>query len=201
MHKAAPVIPPRSLRPTYHDDIGDFAEATIRAPWDLSIEDDVATSRMRDEAARFAAPLARFDASPATTAPARIEEFAREHQGTGVLTVFQQKAEATGDPVNPDDFRYPGPRPGSRETAILLMADKIAATARSVGAKTTEEFRAVVDRTIDDLQATGQFDGSPLTLRDLTLVRQAFATALGDIYHTRVAYPAATVPAGPVGRV
>lgn len=132
---------------------------------------------------------------------ARIEEFAREHQGTGVLTAFQQKAEAAGDPVNPDDFRYPGPRPGSRETAVLMMADKIEATARSVGAKTSEEFRGVVDRTIDDLQGTGQFDDSPLTLRDLTLVRQAFASALGDVHHARVAYPAATVPAGPVGRV
>jgi putative nucleotidyltransferase with HDIG domain len=132
---------------------------------------------------------------------ARIEEFAREHQGTGVLTVFLQRAEAVGSPINPDDFRYPGPRPGSRETAILMMADKIEATARSVGAKTTEEFRGVVDRTIDDLHATGQFDDSPLTLRDLTRVRQAFASALGDVHHTRVAYPAASVPAGPVGRV
>ncbi len=132
---------------------------------------------------------------------ARIEEFAREHQGTGALTVFQQKAEAAGGAVNPDDFRYPGPRPRSRETAILMMADKIEATARSVGAKTTGEFRRVVDRTIDTLQGTGQFDDSPLTLRDLMLVRQAFASALSDVHHTRVAYPAATGPVGPVGRV
>lgn len=126
---------------------------------------------------------------------ARIEDFAREHQGTGVISVFLQKAEAAGHPVNPDDFRYPGPRPASRETAILMMADKIEATVRSRGSKTPEEFREVVDRTIDDLQGTGQFDESPLTLRDLTLVRQAFVSALSNLHHTRVAYPAARVPA------
>lgn len=127
----------------------------------------------------------------------RIADFAREHQGTGALTFFQQKAEAEaeGRSVDPAAFRYGGPRPQSRETAVLMMADKIEATARSRGTATSEAFRSVVDQTIADLQAAGELAESPLTLRDLTALHRAFASALIDLHHTRVAYPTPAQPA------
>ena len=121
----------------------------------------------------------------------RIADFAREHHGTCVLAVFLQKAEAAGQQPDPADYRYPGPRPRSRETAVLMMADRIEATARSRGAATADEFRAVVDGTIDDLQAAGQFDDAPLTLRDLAQLRQTFVSVLPALNHIRVAYPPA----------
>ena len=88
------------------------------------------------------------------------------------------------------DYRYPGPRPRSKETAVLMMADKIEATARSRSAAAEGELRAIVDATIDALQADGQFDDSPLTMSDLAKLRQAFASGLVSLLHTRVDYPA-----------
>jgi cyclic-di-AMP phosphodiesterase PgpH len=128
----------------------------------------------------------------------RVADFTREHQGTGSLTVFRQRAECGGRPVDPARYQYPGPRPQSRETAVLMIADKVEATARSLGATTAGEFRSVVDRTVDGLVEDGQLDESPLTLRDLTVIRQALVTALVDLNHKRVAYPTPGVPVASV---
>jgi putative nucleotidyltransferase with HDIG domain len=120
----------------------------------------------------------------------RIASFAREHHGTGVIASFLQKAEAAGVQPDPADYRYPGPRPRSRETAVLMMADKIEATARARGAASDAEFRAIVSATLDDLLDDGQLDDAPLTLRDLATLQEAFVAALSNLHHTRVAYPA-----------
>jgi len=120
----------------------------------------------------------------------RIADLAREHHGTGALASFLQKAEAAGLRPDAADYRYPGPRPRSRESALLMMADKIEAMARSRGAASDVEFRAVVSGTLDDLLADGQLDDAPLTLRDLARLEDAFVSALTSLHHTRVAYPA-----------
>jgi hypothetical protein len=120
----------------------------------------------------------------------QIANLAREHHGTGALASFLQKAEAAGLQPDPADYRYPGPRPRSRESALLMMADKIEAMARSRGAATETEFRGVVSTTMDDLLNDGQLDDAPLTLRDLSRLQDAFVAALTSLHHTRVAYPA-----------
>ena len=120
----------------------------------------------------------------------RIADLAREHHGTGALASFLQKAEAAGLQPDPADYRYRGPRPRSRESALLMMADKIEAMARSRGAASESEFRAVVGATVDGLLNDGQLDDAPLTLRDLSRLQEAFVTALTSLHHTRVAYPA-----------
>ena len=120
----------------------------------------------------------------------QIANLAREHHGTGTLASFLQKAEAAGLQPDPADYRYLGPRPRSRESALLMMADKIEAMARSRGAATETEFRGVVSTTMDDLLNDGQLDDAPLTLRDLARLQDAFVTALTSLRHTRVAYPA-----------
>lgn len=130
----------------------------------------------------------------------RIADFAREHHGTGVLVAFQRKAEAEGHPVDPAHYRYSGPRPQSRETAVLMIADKVEATARSRGAESSDEFHAVVAHTIDSLLADGQLDESPLTLQNLSVLRRVFVSALIDLHHTRVAYPPPTAP-GPASAI
>jgi putative nucleotidyltransferase with HDIG domain len=119
----------------------------------------------------------------------RIAEFAREHHGTGALASFLHKAEAAGQTPDPADYHYAGPRPQSRETAVMMMADRIEAMARSRGVTTEREFREVVSRTVDDLLAEGQLDEAPLTFRDLARLQPAFVSALTSLYHTRVAYP------------
>ena len=129
----------------------------------------------------------------------RVADFAQEHHGTGAVTVFLQKAEAGGQSPDPADYRYPGPRPRSRETAVLMMADKIEAIVRSRGTASEEEFRAVAERTIDDLRTSGQLDDSPLTLRDLARLQDAFVSILTSLHHKRVDYPAQPRPI-PAGR-
>jgi hypothetical protein len=132
---------------------------------------------------------------------AGIVDFAREHHGTGAIASFLQKAEAAGDEPDPADYRYAGPRPRSRETAVLMMADRIEATARSQGAASEDEFRAIVSTTLDDLLDDGQLDDAPLTLRDLGRLEAAFVTALANLHHTRVAYPALPRPRSSPGLV
>jgi cyclic-di-AMP phosphodiesterase PgpH len=124
----------------------------------------------------------------------RIADFAKEHHGTGSVTVFRLKAEAMGHPVDPALYQYLGPRPRSRETAVLMMADKIEATARSRGATTADEFRSIVNGTLDGLLEAGQLDESALTLHDLAVLRHALVTALVNLHHTRVDYPAPAAP-------
>jgi hypothetical protein len=125
---------------------------------------------------------------------AGIVDFVREHHGTGAIASFLQKAEAAGEKPDPADYRYAGPRPRSRETAVLMMADRIEATARSRGAASEGEFIDVVSGTLDDLLDDGQLDDAPLTMQDLTRVEQAFVAGLVNLHHTRVSYPALPRP-------
>jgi membrane-associated HD superfamily phosphohydrolase len=100
--------------------------------------------------------------------------------------------------VDQERFRYPGPRPRSRETALLMLADNVEARTRSERPRTEEEIRAVVQKAIDFCQKEGQLADTRLTLKDLTAITEVFVTALTGFYHPRIAYPAAeaSVPTG-----
>jgi cyclic-di-AMP phosphodiesterase PgpH len=125
----------------------------------------------------------------------RIADFVREHHGTTTVVSFLQKATVAGSQPDIEDYRYPGPRPRSRETAVLMIADRIEAIARARGAASESDFRAIVSRALDELLADGQFDDSTLTLRDLARLQPAFVTALANLYHTRDTYPDVAGPA------
>jgi cyclic-di-AMP phosphodiesterase PgpH len=129
----------------------------------------------------------------------RIADFVREHQGTGVLAYFERKAREGGGRVDAADFRYPGPRPRSRETAVVMIADKIEASARALDDPGPQSYQSVVGKTIDDLQSSGELDESPLTTRDLAALRSAFVAALTDLHHKRPPYmkPPASASGGP----
>ena len=133
--------------------------------------------------------------------PRRIVDFMLEHHGT-LLTRYQYSRavkEAGGDESKVDisRFRYPGPRPRTRETALLMLADNVEARTRSEGARTEEEIRAVVRKSIDFCQKEGQLADTRFTLKDLTVITEVFVTTLTGLYHPRIAYPAAeaSVPA------
>jgi putative nucleotidyltransferase with HDIG domain len=125
--------------------------------------------------------------------PKRIQDFMLEHHGT-LLTRYQymQAVKAAGDDASKVDeskFRYPGPPPRSRETALLMLADGVEARARSNRPKTEEELRKIVQQTIDFCQREGQLADTRFTLRDLTLITDAFVSTLTGLYHPRIAYP------------
>lgn len=118
----------------------------------------------------------------------RIADFVREHHGTSLVRYFMARAAAQG-PVDAAAFQYPGPRPGSAETGILMLADQVEATARAMDAPTPEGLRAMVQQTIDRTLAEGQLDECPLTVQQLASVREAFVQVLMGAHHRRIKYP------------
>ncbi len=122
-----------------------------------------------------------------------ILRFIPEHQGTGVIYYFYKKAldaAEKGQPVNVEDFRYPGPKPQTRETAVAMLADSTEAASRSLKTPNPEDVRHLVRKIINEKFIDGQLDECPLTLRDLHKIQESFVQNLLAIFHTRVSYPA-----------
>jgi putative nucleotidyltransferase with HDIG domain len=128
--------------------------------------------------------------------PRRIDDFILEHHGT-MLTRYQytQALErAGGDKTKVDEknFHYPGPRPRSRETALLMLADGSEARARAERPQDEEALRKIVLSTIEQAQKQSQLDNTQLTLRDLGVITDAFVTILRGTHHPRISYPKET---------
>jgi putative nucleotidyltransferase with HDIG domain len=130
--------------------------------------------------------------------PKRVADFIPQHHGTRTLHFFLRKAEeqaGNGANVNDAEFRYPGPKPQFKETAILMLADSCEAAARSLAHPDPDSIRDIVMRIFDAIVSDGQLDESHLTLRELTQIREALITSLTSIYHARIDYPGFNVPA------
>ncbi len=130
--------------------------------------------------------------------PRHLHDFILEHHGT-LITRYQynQAMEAAGNDVTKVDiekFRYPGPRPTSRETALLMLADATEARARAERPDDDDNIRKLVHSVIDTVQKFNQLDDTLLTLRDLNLITESFVTTLRGTYHPRIQYPNAKVP-------
>ncbi|HJS17451.1 MAG TPA: HDIG domain-containing protein, partial [Anaerolineales bacterium] len=125
--------------------------------------------------------------------PRRIDDFILEHHGTMVTSYQYNQAVqmAGGDKslVDRKNFQYPGPRPRSRETALLMLADGSEARARAERPQDEESMRRIVLSTIDNAQKQGQLDDTQLTLRDLSVITDTFVTILRGTHHPRIAYP------------
>jgi len=125
--------------------------------------------------------------------PRRIDDFILEHHGT-MVTRYQynqalEKAGGDASKVDVEKFRYPGPRPRSRETGLLMLADGSEARARAQRPQTEDDIRKIVLATIEGAQKQGQLDNTQLTLRDLSIITDAFVTILRGAYHPRITYP------------
>jgi len=125
--------------------------------------------------------------------PRRIDDFILEHHGT-MITRYQysQAVEAVGGDearIDPDQFRYPGPRPRSRETALLMLADGTEARVRAMKPQSEEELSKIVRSAIEHVQTSGQLDNAQLTLSDLNKIAVSFITTLRGSYHPRIEYP------------
>ncbi len=125
--------------------------------------------------------------------PSRIKEFIREHHGTMITRYQYHKAvEAAGgdsSKVNKEAYRYPGPRPQSRETALVMLADGVEARSRAERPENEEEIRILVKDVVDQRLAMNQLDDTPLTMKDLTTITESFTTTLRGVYHPRIKYP------------
>ena len=121
--------------------------------------------------------------------PERIREMIPGHHGTSLAKSFWQLAKERGQAADEAAFRHPGPKPHSREAAIVMLADGVEAAVRSLAEKNPETIRAMVDRIVEERVADGQLDECDLTLRDIHRIRDAFLELLVGVYHERIPYP------------
>ncbi len=126
--------------------------------------------------------------------PGRVRDLIAEHHGTTLIQYFYHRAKELGLNVSPEEFRYPGPKPRSKEAAILMLADTVEATARSARSHTPEELDAIVDRMVALRIAEGQLDECDLTLGDIERIKRALKEGLRGIYHPRTEYPPLETP-------
>jgi len=123
--------------------------------------------------------------------PEAIRQFIRTHHGCSKAKYFYISYcnEHPGEEVDESLFTYPGPNPQTTETALLMMADAVEASSRSLKEYTEESISTLVDRIIDAQTAEGCFQNCPLTYKDIQTVKSIFKEKLRTIYHTRISYP------------
>ncbi|MFH1878888.1 MAG: HDIG domain-containing metalloprotein [Candidatus Omnitrophota bacterium] len=121
-----------------------------------------------------------------------IIDFIKEHHGTSLIAYFYQKAieqAEEGTDLKEDTFRYPGPRPQTKESAIVLLADSVEASSRSLDDPTPSSIRNLVRKIINNKFIDGQLDECDLTLRDMHNIADSFVRVLTSFFHTRLKYP------------
>lgn len=127
--------------------------------------------------------------------PPRIKDFILEHHGTQITRYQYNRALANKNNLNkvidPSLFTYPGPKPQSKETALLMLADGCEARARAELPANTEEMAILVNKVVEFNLKDGQLDNSTLTLRDIAAIKESFTNTLSNLHHPRIAYPEA----------
>jgi cyclic-di-AMP phosphodiesterase PgpH len=122
--------------------------------------------------------------------PARVAAFIPEHHGSADITYFLERARARGDgEVQPELFRYPGPKPQSVETAVAMLADGVEAALRVLEDPSPERVRDAIEHLVHQRVDSGQLDEAPLTLAQLQRVKEEFTRVLSGVYHNRIDYP------------
>jgi putative nucleotidyltransferase with HDIG domain len=141
--------------------------------------------------------------------PKPLIAYIPQHHGTALMSYFYARArelaaapfggigstegKKAADTVDVRRYRHAGPKPQSREAALIMLADGVEASVRSLAARDEAAIRAMVGRIIDERLGDGQFDECDLTLRDIERIREAFVGQLLGMYHTRIAYPQSKV--------
>ncbi len=121
--------------------------------------------------------------------PDRIIDFIRTHHGTNLVYYFYKKEEELHGSAEVSDFQYPGPKPFSKETAILMMADSVEAASKSLKEPTSAKIDAFVENIINQQMENGQFINANITFKEIEIIKKVLKKKLNNIYHLRVAYP------------
>lgn len=122
--------------------------------------------------------------------PPQVVAFIPQHHGTRLVTFFYRRAAEVDPDIDAELFRYPGPRPQSREAALVMLADGCEATVRASTDRSPERIREIVEGVIRERVEERQFDECDLSLRDLRAVADSYTSTLTAVYHPRVEYPA-----------
>lgn len=121
--------------------------------------------------------------------PSEIVEIARQHHGTSLLKFFLYKAKEEGKDVQEEEYRYAGPKPQTKEIAIISIADSVEAAVRSMKEPTTEKISQLVQAIIKDKLQDGQFDECDLSMKELKIIQHTICETLNGIFHSRIEYP------------
>ena len=126
----------------------------------------------------------------------------RQHHGTSLIKYFYAKAKQLKgeDKVNIDDFRYPGPKPQTREAGLVMLADVVEAASRTLYNPTPSRIQGLVQNLINNIFSDGQLDECELTLKDLHKIARSFNQILNGIYHHRIEYTEKRKSAGENGK-
>jgi len=117
-----------------------------------------------------------------------IKDFISQHHGTSVIQYFYKKA-SNSSPQDESTYRYPGPLPQTKETAIVMLADSVEAATRALDEPDYERIREVVNKIINNYFVTGQLNECPITLKNLQKISEVFTKTIMSIHHTRIEYP------------
>ena len=124
--------------------------------------------------------------------PDIVIDFIRTHHGTSRVEYFYRKyKEDHPDTDQFDQFHYPGPKPFSKETAIVMMSDAVEASTRSIPEKTEKNLSEMIDKVIGHQLSTGQYDNAEITMKEINTIREAFKRFIRGVYHVRISYPEA----------
>lgn len=121
--------------------------------------------------------------------PDRVIDFIRTHHGTSVVYYFYKKEKALDVTVTEDTFSYPGPKPFSKETAILMMCDGVEAASKSLKLPTSTKINDFVESIINKQMESGQFLNADITFKDIQSIKRVLKLKLANIYHLRIEYP------------
>lgn len=121
--------------------------------------------------------------------PREIVDIARQHHGTSLLKFFVYKAKELGEDVNEEEYRYAGPKPRTKEIAVISIADSVEAAVRSMKEPTTEKISNLVQAIVADKLNDGQFDECDLSMKELRKVERTLCESLNGIFHSRIEYP------------
>jgi hypothetical protein len=123
--------------------------------------------------------------------PRSVKDFIAQHHGTGLASFFYRQAvkQAGAETVDESKFRYPGPRPQSKATALVMLADVVEASVRAASNRSTQSLELLVERAVNERVLEGQLDECDLTLKDLEIIKRSFTRQLQGVYHPRIDYP------------
>jgi hypothetical protein len=181
----------------YYHDIGKLAKPEYYA------ENEPASSRSRHEklTPSMSALVVKshisegLELAKKERLPRAVQDAIPEHHGTMAMAFFYHKALEHDPTARREDYSYPGPRPRSKETAILMLADGVEGASRALAEPTPSRIRGLVQRIIEERVRDGQLDECTLTLQELARIRESFIPVLTAIFHVRAPYPAAPKPA------
>ena len=124
--------------------------------------------------------------------PARVVDFITSHHGESLIYYFWVEAQKIDPAAHEEEFRYPGPKPVSKEVSICMMADAVEAASRSLPSYDKEPLEALVDQIVDTQVQSGQLSESELSFAEIDRIKTVFKAKLSNIYHGRIAYPVRT---------